>query len=84
MGKIVYVLKVNYLKYQRIGNKEKINYNFVITEANTTYIVSLTESSPQDEKYMYDSNSYEISVDNHALNISRTIPRSLSFISLQF
>ena len=53
-------------KDQKIGNKAKVNYNFVIAEANTTYIISSTESSPNDKKYMYDSNSYEIGLDNHA------------------
>ena len=32
-------------KDQRIGNKEKGNYHFLIAEANTTYIVSSTENS---------------------------------------
>ena len=54
-------------KDQRIGNKEKVNYNFVIVEANTTYIISSTESSHQDKKNIYTSHSYEIGVYNHAL-----------------
>ena len=57
-------------KDQRIGNKEKVNYHFLIAEANTTYIVSSIENSPEDRKYMYDSDSFEIGVDNHA---SKTI-----------
>ena len=66
-------------KDQRIGNKEKGNYHFLIAEANTTYIVSSTENSPQDRKYRYNSDSFDIGVDNHA---SKTISNDSSqFIS---
>ena len=66
-------------KDQRIGNKEKDNYHFLIAEANTTYIVSSTENSQQDRKYMFDSGSFEIGVFNHA---SKTISNNSSqFIS---
>ena len=63
-------------KDQRIGNKEKGNYHFLIAEANTTYIVSSTENSTQDKTYMYDSDSFEIGVDNHA---SKNISNNSSY-----
>ena len=53
-------------KTQVIGNKRPVKYYFVIAEANTTYVVSLTENNHQDIKYKYDSDSFEIGVDNHA------------------
>ena len=47
--------------------------------AKPTYIVSSTENFPQDSKYKYDSDSFEIGVDNHA---SKTISNDSSqFIS---
>ena len=55
-------------KNQRIGNKEKTNYHFFFDG-----------KSPQDTKYMYDLDSFEICVDNHA---SKTISNNSSqFIS---
>ena len=53
-------------KSQVIGNKRPIKYNFIVAEANTTYVVSSTENKSQDNKFQYDSDSFEIGIDNHA------------------
>ena len=53
-------------KSQVIGNKRPVKYNFVIAEADTTYVVSSAVNNHQDMKYKYDSVSFEIGVDNHA------------------
>ena len=53
-------------KTQAIENKLPVTYNFVIAETNTTYVVSSTENKYQDIKYKYDTDSFEIGIDNHA------------------
>ena len=53
-------------KAQVIGNTRPVKYNFIVAEANTTYVVSSTENKHQDIKFKHDSDSFEIGIDNHA------------------
>ena len=57
-------------KQQRIGNKSKAKYNFHIGHV-TAYEVFSTSIATAGEKYMlkynFDSDSYMIAIDNHAL-----------------
>ena len=72
-------------KTQVIGNKGPVKYNYIVAEANTTYVVSSTKNNHQDIKYKYDSDFFDIGVDNHTSKciekgknnvISRIIPTS--------